>query len=140
MAHVSADGPWWRRHPEWHKGSCRRFTCAPAYDRFDSELERVQGAPSGCNSALLGLIVAVQIFGATRVLLLGVDLKNPGDHFFGKHPEGLRPSDQRRFDIFQRQFDHYQPKGVEIINCSPNSALKAYPRMRLQDALLACPA
>lgn len=135
-AHVAADAPWWRAHPEYWDLSVRRFTCAPPYALIGCDISRIK-APSGCNSALLGLIVAVEVFSAKRILLLGVDLLNPGDHFFGKHPAGLRPSDQRRFDIFQRQFDHYRPKGVEIINCSPKTALTAYPQMRLADALLA---
>jgi hypothetical protein len=77
------------------------------------------------------------MLGATRVLLLGFDLG--GTHFFGPHPEGLKNTKLHRFEQFKRQFASYRPKGVEIINCTPGSALTCYPTATL-DACLAEPA
>ncbi len=131
---VSCDASWWKNNPEALDFPGRKFTTAPDWQAL-SELERVPGVASGTNSGLLGLMVAVQM-GATRILMLGYDLH--GTHFFGPHPEPLRNPNAARFDVFKKQFERYKPRGVEIINCTPDSALRAYPMGDLEEQLAIC--
>lgn len=123
---VSQDASWWRAHPDAKEFAGRRFAgvVVPDVEKFPSL--------TGSNSGLLGCQVAVSL-GATRILLLGVDLK--GSHFFGPHPAPLRNTQPHRFQAFQEQFKRYQPRSVEIINCTPGSALKAYPKADLNASL-----
>jgi hypothetical protein len=95
------------------------------------DIEKVE-APMGTNSGLLAVMLGVKL-GATKVLLLGVDLH--GTHFFGQHQAPLRNPKPDRLEIFKRQFAEYKPKGVEILNCNPDSALTCYPMARLGDHL-----
>lgn len=132
---ASCDASWWKNNQEAMGFAGRKFTTAPDWQGL-SELERVTGVASGTNSGLLGLMVAVKL-GATRILLLGYDMR--GTHFFGPHPAPLRNPNAARFEVFKKQFEGYKPHGVEIINCTPGSALRAYPMGDLH-ACLAEPA
>lgn len=101
-------------------------------DRF--RLNLVRGKPGigystdprhihyGDNSGHQAVNLAI-LFGATRILLLGFDMKGKA-HFFGDHPTNWPgPGDYRVYaDKFKAP-----PEGVEIINCTPGSAIKAYP-------------
>lgn len=85
------------------------------------------GGNSGFQAINLGMH-----FGARRILLVGFDMR--GSHFFGKHPKGLRNADPARFiPAFDKAARLL--KDVEIINCTPGSALKCFPRMELDAAL-----
>lgn len=130
-AMVSCDASWWKNNREALDFEGRKFTTAPDFQGLP-ELERVPGVSSGTNSGLLGLMVAVQL-GATRILLLGYDMK--GTHFFGPHPAPLRNPNAARFEVFKKQFERYKPRGIEILNCTPGSALKAYPMADLHESL-----
>lgn len=77
-------------------------------------------------------MAAVEL-GAARVLLLGFDMR--GAHYFGPHRAPLKNTDAARFEKFKRQFAAYRPPGVEIINCTPGSALSCYPLGQLEDYL-----
>lgn len=129
---VSADRAWWDLHGEQLDFAGPRYGVMPDFQQIKG-VERFK-APSGTNSGLLAVLVAVSL-GATKVLICGVDLHSPGDHFFGRHPEGLKSTPAKRLEVFKDQFARYRPKGVEIVNCSPGSALKAYPMGRLEDHL-----
>lgn len=122
---VSSDGPWWKRkNPDFH---------GPKYTLSKTpNAEMVEGVPMGTNSGLLALRVAVML-GATRVLLLGVDLH--GTHYFGPHVGGLKNTSPQRMEAFKQQFASYRPKGVEILNCSIGSKLMAYPKASLEKVL-----
>ena len=121
---VSADAGWWRHKKPEFEGPRYSMATIPDIEKVD--------APMGTNSGLLAVMLAVKL-GATKVLLLGVDLH--GTHFFGNHPEPLRNPKQDRLNIFKRQFAEYKPKGVQIYNCSPSSQLEAYPLARVEDHL-----
>lgn len=129
---ASTDGKWWKANPEALEFAGQKFTAAPSF----VPLEDVERMPvdTATNSGLLGLMVAVKL-GATRVLLCGLDLHSPGAHFFGRHPSPLRSSEQRHLDMHKRQFAQYRPRGVEILNCTPGSALDVYPMADLNACL-----
>lgn len=91
------------------------------------------------NSGSQAICVAA-MFGARRILLLGFDMKPGADgraHWFGQHPGKL---------VTRQLFDEWIHKagaiasdakrlGVEIINCTPGSALECFPRSTIEDAL-----
>lgn len=119
---VSSDRSWWTHNPKALDFAGEKYIglCIES----PKGIIKFAGAQSGSNSGLLAIQVAVSK-GATRVLLFGVDLG--GSHYFGEHPAPLKNTKPERFETFQRQFAAYHPKGVEILNCSPASSLKAYP-------------
>lgn len=132
---VSTDFAWWRRHPEASEFRGRKFSGMVDYQKVEG-IERLTGE-NATNSGLLGIKVAVRL-GASKVLLCGFDLHSPGKHFFGRHPEGLRNTTAQRMEQFKLQFERYQPRGVEIINCTPGSALRIYPMGDLEEQLAIC--
>jgi hypothetical protein len=93
----------------------------------------------GENSGFQAINLAI-LFGARRLLLVGFDMHNPNGkrHFFGNHPKELRNSDPRVFikNFVKAANPVLMPKGVQIINCTPGSALECFPRMALKDALV----
>lgn len=123
---VSSDLKWWKHHEPEFAGPKYATVEIPHTDikRFDTE--------TATNSGLLALKVAVSL-GAKRVLLLGYDMG--GTHFFGPHPEPLRNTKPERFEVFKKQFAGFAPRGVEIINCTPGSALDCFPRGELDACL-----
>ncbi|EWS53278.1 hypothetical protein X551_03935 [Methylibium sp. T29] len=133
---ASTDSAWWKQHPEALAFSGLKFGAMPDF-RAIHGVERLH-VDTGTNSGLLGIMVAVKL-GARRVLLCGFDLKDPGNHFFGKHPKPLKSTKPERMEAFKRQFKNYQPRGVQIINCTPDSALDVYPRAALEDCLAESP-
>jgi hypothetical protein len=58
-------------------------------------------------------------------------------HFFGEHPKEL-VSTKNGYKNWPPRFDaaaKMLPPGLEIINCTPGSALKCFPQMSLAEAL-----
>lgn len=92
---------------------------------------------TGNNSGYQALHIAIHA-GAKRILLCGYDMK--GGHWFGSHPSHMTDADP---NVHRNMFiPHFEilakllpPLGVEVINCSPDSALECFPKMRLEDAL-----
>ena len=125
-AMVSHDAAWWRAHPEV-QFSGKKFTAHPEGLREFGvkEFKHAEG-----NSGTLGIEVAMYL-GATRILLLGCDLK--GTHYFGPHGRGLKNTTEERFRVFHRQFS--ERKRFPVVNCSPDSALDCFPRGNLMDEL-----
>lgn len=124
---VSQDAAWWREKAPVFAG--RRFCghqwpgteCLPPTAEFES----------GSNSGLQGMRVARDVFGATRILLLGFDMR--GTHYFGRHKPPLPNTSEGRFQAHIRQFQKW--RGPEVINCTPGSALTQFPTANLADVL-----
>lgn len=133
---ASTDFSWWRHHQDAAQFKGRKFSGMVDFQNVEG-VEKLEGE-NATNSGLLGVKAAV-LMGATKVLLCGFDLHSPGKHFFGRHGGSLRSTTAQRMEAFKRQFERYQPRGVEIINCTPGSALRVYPMASL-DACLAEPA
>lgn len=72
--------------------------------------------------------------GAARILLLGIDMR--GKHWHPEHPE---PSRDSEYVLYRRAFDKLAPlvkkAGVEVINCSPISALTCFPKGDIESLL-----
>lgn len=126
---VSADGAWWRHHDPVFPG--RRFSA-----KGDIGTEHLDGLPSGLNSGVLGIRVARHL-GAKRIILLGFD--GHGSHFFGLHPEPLKNTSEavRRIHAQQhmREASSCNYYGIQVINCTPGTALHQYPTETLENVL-----
>lgn len=161
----ACDSPWWQHHHGCHDFPGQKWTQAygvlaarrdPASARRQLnviekyDLLSVCGAfakglslcPSlihyGGNSGFQALNLAVH-FGAKRIVLLGFDMRPSGgkSHWFGNHPPGLqRHSPYTEFiSAFEGAVDDLTRAGVEVINCTPHSALQSFPHRALKDVL-----
>ena len=83
----------------------------------------------GGNSGFQAINLAY-LWGAKRIVLLGFDGKAVGgkDHWFGQHPQGLT-----QVQPYSLWLDHFpqlaydlKREGVEVINCSPDSAITCF--------------
>jgi hypothetical protein len=135
---VSHDARWWRHNRAAFEFSGRKLvgnSAVEGLERFrhkDMPLSRIGLERVGCNSGLMAMIAAREA-GATKICLLGVDMH--GTHFFGPHPKGLRNTDEGRRQVHLAQYATF--RGCEVINCTPGSALKAFPFGRIEELLCA---
>lgn len=104
--------------------------CEPS---FDPGLIRFGG-----NSGFQAVNIAA-LMGAKRIVLLGFDMQATGGkrHWFGDHPGVLNKAS--KYWEWAKAMDaaapHYAKAGIEIVNCSRQTALTAYPRARIEDVL-----
>lgn len=94
---------------------------------------------SGQNSGFQTINLSVQ-FGATAIALLGFDMNvNNGIHWHGGHKVPLRNPDNERCAQWAKHVDSIAPKlnecGIDVVNCSPVSQLKSYPKITMEEAL-----
>jgi hypothetical protein len=86
----------------------------------------------GGNSGYQAIHVAVHL-GASRIVLLGYDMH--GSHFFGSHQDHSRPSFGSCLAAFATLVEPLRAAGVEVVNCTRKTALEAFPRLSLEEAL-----
>jgi hypothetical protein len=102
---------------------------------FADEPDSVAG---GGNGGYQAIQVAVKA-GAKRLILLGFDMKAGADgktHFFGDHQDRIR-SDYARTMLpnFPTLIEPLKARGVTVLNCTPDSALRCFPLAKLEDIL-----
>lgn len=97
------------------------------------------GLRNGRNSGYAAINLAIHL-GASRIVLLGYDMgytRRGASHFFGDHPERLRADSP--YQTFLAMFAALPPLlaqlGVEVINCSRQTALEVFPRAGLAEGL-----
>lgn len=78
------------------------------------------------------------LFGATSIVLVGFDMKarDGKRYFFGAHPTS--PNERLPYGYTTWNFDWAAkalPPHIRIVNATPGSALKCFPRMSLDEAL-----
>lgn len=152
----ACDQPWWERHLETvqatFEGQCFSHS-KPVAERYG--LTYVPGTDGeglcrepmkvhyGANGGYQ-VVNLVYHFGATRILLLGYDMQaDPADpgrtHWFGQHPGNLergRPDKYAKWvERFRRMADDLKAEGVEVINCSRETALPWFERQPIEEAL-----
>lgn len=93
----------------------------------------------GSNSGYQALNLAV-LLGAKRIVLLGFDMKPAPDgrrHWFGNHPGALHRHSPYGDWIrnFRTTLPDLERAGVEVINCTPGSALDCFPSARMEDVI-----
>lgn len=91
----------------------------------------------GNNSGFQAVNLAI-LFGATEIVLIGFDMRVVGEksHFFGNHKVPLRAANSyltwiNEFANAGKMLD----KRIQITNATPNSALKCFPMIPLEEAL-----
>lgn len=93
----------------------------------------------GGNSGYQAINLAY-LMGAKRIILLGFDCKpvDGKDHWFGQHPNGLV-----QIQPYQLWMNHFpslaqdlKNRNIEVINCSPDSAIQCFKKMSIDDVLL----
>ena len=96
---------------------------------------------SGGHGGFQAINLALQ-FGASRVLLTGIELNGKnGLHWHQDHDrsKGLNNPKESSLPIWAERLDGEADKiaalGVTIVDCSTASALKAYPKMTIAEAL-----
>jgi len=94
---------------------------------------------AGSNSAFQATNWAIRC-GAKRAALFGVDCHSPGDHCHGTHAhEGAQPHKASLMQTWIHAWTKAAPeitrRGVKIINCSPGTALNAFPKATLDQAI-----
>ena len=122
---------------------------APGLSRYETVIHHGHG--SGYS-----LVNLAYLMGAERILLLGYDLKYAADydgaghqvgstprHYFGEYPNSLQhwPRVHVRNGVHTELVCLYESVArqglVEIINCSPDSALTCFPRMSIENVAVA---
>lgn len=128
---VANDAKWWRLHPEAHGFAGRKFSANKI-----AGVEQIQPNTYGSrsNSGVLALD-CLRNLGATRVVLLGFDMH--GSHFFGKYTNGCANTNDQRRRIHLAQYARWAKRNqdIQVINCTPGSALQCFPMARLDDYL-----
>lgn len=124
---VSHDSKWWHSNLEAFAFKGRKF-CRMMVGRLE---QYIPSPPQACNSGYMAMQVARDVFKAQRVLLLGFDMH--GTHYFGNHPAGLKNPTPQKFAMYLRQFEGWQ--GPAVLNCTPDSALKLFPFVKIENAL-----
>lgn len=119
-------------YPDVHLVGCRKPD-----DRF--VVEPVGTVGWGGNSGFHALNLAVQ-FGAKRIVLVGYDMTiKAGCHWHGRHPGAMHNPTAGIAERWRRAVDAaaavIEQLGVEVINASPVSALRSYPKMDFKAAL-----
>jgi hypothetical protein len=149
---MASDAAWWMTHrKDVESFAGLKYCLEQSAARVEgvkvlrnTGLEGIETDPTGLrtgrNSGAAAINLAV-LFGASRIVILGYDMQAPrGDrhsHFFGQHPFPLRRSSN--YLLFRQYFDKMvgplAKLQVEVINCSRDTALTAFPRAALRDVL-----
>lgn len=146
---LGGDLKWWRWRsgmPHYHgeKITCHK-AAADAYPDvrwlqptgvtgFEHEPGKVR---TGRNSGYVAIQVAAQR-GAMRIVLLGYDMRasDTGEHHWhAPHPDGSHPGFDRCLPLFDDLVAPLHQLGIEIVNCSPTTALRAFPCRPLSEVL-----
>lgn len=140
----ACDGAWWNIYHEQALATFPPYRCwtqdEQATKKYGLRFIRSESTRGlsrrpglirqGKNSAYQAINLAY-LAGARRFVLLGVDCK--GTHWHGDHPPGLARVLPHKlwlaaFDDLARDL---KGEGVEVVNCSPDSALRAFPQRDL---------
>jgi hypothetical protein len=133
----ASDGAFWFIHDGVPQFSGRKITSSQmAAQRFGLDCLFTTGNNSGLRAFHLA-----EAFGAKRLLLIGFDMHvQAGLHWHQPHaksplhnPTGSSVRLWR--DEIQRIAGTFAKRGIEVINCTPGSALQCFPQMPLHQAM-----
>lgn len=156
----AADAHWWEDYPDARTFQGFKYTCESGKSRkWQQQFPDVQilqttghqglelkpnGLRTGLNSGYQCIGLAVHFLGACpgRILLLGYDLQlgpNREWHWHGKHKRhSISPYD-KWLPHFQTLVKPLQALRIEVINCTRRTALRAFPQMSIEQALMLAP-
>lgn len=126
------DLAWWRRYLDEATATFRGEFVAPV------QIHGVRREKfRRCRSSGEGALALAIHYGATRVVLLGYDAQHTGGlkHWHPDHPGMGNAGAAARWPDHFRLLARQIGAAVEVINASRVSALDAFPRMNLEDAL-----
>jgi hypothetical protein len=146
---IASDVRWW----QWHKG-CPDFAGLKYATSKHVKWSGVQilkntgpkgleldpsGLRHGINTGYRAVNLAVH-FGAKRILLLGYDMKRDDspkrlEHWHGDHPVPSRSHYPTFIKYFHSIVEPLEAIGVEVLNCTPGSALDCFPMADLRCVL-----
>lgn len=90
---------------------------------------------TGGNSGFQAMNLAM-LQGATKIILLGYDMQPTEGRRNFYTGEDKRPKRSSNYELFKAAFERAAPLvPVPVINCSRNTALECFPKMRLQHAI-----
>lgn len=145
----AADRAWWKRHHEQIPQESERF--APdewVADYIGAHLLKIKHRPglekrsgiinSGLNSGFQAVNLAYHM-GAKRILLIGYDFQFTGgkSHWHGDHPRGLNNPQgiSSWVKYWGPMSEDLRNEGVEVINCTIETALTQFPRAPIESVL-----
>lgn len=92
----------------------------------------------GGHSGFQAINLSVQ-FGASRILLVGFDMTLANGAHWSADYNGVAKPDDGRVKAWREAMDECAPQfqelGIEVVNCTMGSALKAYPKRPLAEAV-----
>ena len=94
------------------------------------------GVLTGRNGGYQAVHLAVHL-GVKRILLLGFDMRMHGakSHWFGRHPEGGISGYDVMLACFETMVRPLAERRIEVINCTPGSALACFTRGSIESVL-----
>lgn len=154
----ACDWRWWTWHPEALNFKGEKFVMASneelSEERFgplkrggvnivwndgsDGLSDKPDHLRTGNNGGYQAINLAYQ-FGVRRIILLGYDMRVVDEraHWHPDHPVANQPNTYSK--VFLPKFRRLAPilveRGLEVVNCTPGSALDCFPMMTLEDAL-----
>lgn len=112
--------------------------CDHASDLYGIEAARTDYVRWNNNSGGSAINVAYHL-GAAKVLLLGFDMRRVKSrlHYHDHYPERDTKHDPfvKHLPCFTQIAADAEALGLEIVNCTPGSAITQFPTMRLEEAL-----
>ncbi len=145
----ACDKNWWKKYCPKFDGLCfsAELSEQPGVVLLQCEANKsgLSKDPSmifaGGNGGHQALNLAFHL-GAARIVLIGYDMKfsvSGNRHWHERHPQGLNNPDevtfQRWIPALQAIAADLKTAGVEVINCSIDTALDCFPRARLEEVL-----
>lgn len=131
----ACDERWWDRYHDDVAANCRgEFWTYYEATAKRYGLRQWQPERTGGNSGYQAIRLAVDHYGADRLILLGFDMQ--GGHWHGQHGGDFPNPDKSNFKQWIGWLDRYAKETMaEIINASRETAVHCFPRMSLEDAL-----
>lgn len=144
----AADATWWKQYHEETKGFVGlKATCDGSGTPFDDVLQLKESGKEGFddnpatirtggNSGYAAVHIAAHL-GCSRILLCGFDMR--GGHWHERHKYPLRDAGDGIFPRWIARFQTLAPelakRGIEVLNCTPGSALQCFRAVELTEAL-----
>ena len=147
FALYAADAHW----IEWHDGApsfkgmkfsieSHDTTTRPGWTALrNTGFEGLETEPKAIRTGFNGGYQAIGLayhLGAKRVILLGFDMQSDANgrcHWHPEHPDGKVSPYAQFIGAFDTIVQPLKSAGVEVINCTPGSALTCFPSMPLRD-------
>lgn len=129
----ASDEKWWKFYGGEIDIDAERWTCI-AYTAENHGLKLHGPYPGVSNSGSRALEFAIECR-PKKIILLGADchVRN-GTHHHGDHPRTKNP-DATRCRMWLAHYAKVDCRGIEVVNCSPDSDLECFPKAHLSEVL-----